>query len=95
MSYEVYGNVAGLQGLAEDQQGHLSRFQAIMEEIKTQSETTVNKWEGSGNEQFKAKAEEFDTQFASVNDAFARVIDATDGAANSYSRLTNYLNNLF
>ncbi|WP_046470474.1 WXG100 family type VII secretion target [Allosalinactinospora lopnorensis] len=93
--YEVYGNVGGLQELSADQQGHLARFQGIMEQIKTQSETTVNKWEGSGNEQFKAKAEEFDSQSASVNSAFAKLIDATDGAAHNYAKLSKHPNNLF
>ncbi|MBB4934235.1 WXG100 family type VII secretion target [Lipingzhangella halophila] len=93
--YEVYGNVGGLQELSADQQGHLSRFQGIMEQIQTQSESTVNKWEGSGNEQFKAKAEEFDSQFSAVNNAFAKLIDATDSASNNYAKLSKHLNNLF
>ncbi|RNL84374.1 WXG100 family type VII secretion target [Halostreptopolyspora alba] len=93
--FEVYGNVGGLQGLSADQQGHLSRFQGIMEQIKSQSESTVSKWEGSGNEQFQAKAEEFDSQFEAVNSAFAKLIDATDGAADNYAKLSKHLNNLF
>ncbi|MDA2806229.1 WXG100 family type VII secretion target [Nocardiopsis suaedae] len=94
-NFEVYGNVSGLQDLSGAQQEHLTRFKAIMDDIRSQSETTVNKWEGSGNDRFKAKAEEFDTQFAAVNDAFAKVIQATDDAASNYGRLSNRLNNLF
>ncbi|TQN30769.1 WXG100 family type VII secretion target [Haloactinospora alba] len=93
--FEVYGNVGGLQELSEEQRGHLGRFQAIMNQIKEQSESTVNKWEGSGSEEFKAKANEFDNQFNAVNAAFAKVIDATDGAANNYSKLSRHLNGLF
>ncbi|CAM4036282.1 hypothetical protein GCM10009799_22540 [Nocardiopsis rhodophaea] len=95
MSFEVYGNVGGLQNLAEEQQGYLQRFQGIMEQIKTQSSSTVDKWEGSGSPEFQAKAQEFDSHFNQVNSAFAKVIDATDGAANNYRKLSNYLNGLF
>ncbi|GAA3988690.1 hypothetical protein FOF52_17255 [Thermobifida alba] len=93
--YEVYGNVGGLQDLAATQQGYLGRFQGIMEQIDSQAKDTVGKWEGSGSPEFQAKAEEYNTHFSAVNDAFAKLIDATDGAANNYAKLSNYLNGLF
>ncbi|MFC9086109.1 WXG100 family type VII secretion target [Nocardiopsis dassonvillei] len=93
--FDVYGDVAGLQGLAEDQQAHLGRFSAIMSQINEQSESTVSQWEGSGSAQFQAKASEFDTQFSEVNAAFAKVIAATSNTADNYGRLTRYLDGLF
>lgn len=33
--YEVGGNVSGLQNLAAEQQGYISRFKAIMDNIET------------------------------------------------------------
>ena len=93
--FDVYGDVAGLQGLAEDQQAHLGRFSAIMSQINEQSESTVSQWEGSGSSQFQAKATEFDTQFSEVNAAFAKMIAATSNTADNYGRLTKYLDGLF
>ncbi|PDP85796.1 hypothetical protein CQJ94_18760 [Glycomyces fuscus] len=93
--FDVYGDVAGLQGLAEDQQAHLGRFSAIMSQINEQSESTVSQWEGSGSAQFQAKATEFDAQFSEVNAAFAKMIAATSNTADNYGRLTRYLDGLF
>ncbi|WP_159944736.1 MULTISPECIES: WXG100 family type VII secretion target [unclassified Nocardiopsis] len=93
--FDVFGDVSGLQGLAEDQQAHLGRFTAIMSQINEQSESTVSQWEGSGSSQFQAKASEFDTHFSEVNAAFAKVIAATSETADNYGRLTRYLDGLF
>ncbi|MBB6174007.1 WXG100 family type VII secretion target [Nocardiopsis mwathae] len=95
MSFEVYGNVGGLQNLAFEQQQYLTRFRGIMEQIKNQSEGTVSKWEGSGSPEFQNKATEFDNQFQQVNSAFAKLIDSTDSAADNYGKLSKYLNGLF
>lgn len=94
-NYDVYGDAAGLQGLAEDQQAHLGRFTAIMSQINEQSEMTVNQWEGSGSPQFQAKAQEYDSHFSDVNSAFSKLINATDDTANNYNRLNQYLDGLF
>ncbi|MDE3723054.1 MULTISPECIES: WXG100 family type VII secretion target [Nocardiopsis] len=94
-NYDVYGDVAGIQGLAEDQQAHLGRFTAIMSQINEQSESTVSKWEGSGSPQFQSKAQEFDTHFSEVNSAFATLIAATSDTADNYGKLTRYLDGLF
>jgi len=66
-----------------------------MQQIDSQAKGTVSKWEGSGSPEFQAKAEEYNSHFSAVNDAFAKLVDATDGAANNYTRLVNYLNGLF
>ncbi|MDS1270154.1 WXG100 family type VII secretion target [Lipingzhangella sp. LS1_29] len=95
MSYEVYGNVGMLEELSADQQGYMSRFHGIMDEIRTQSEDTVNRWEGAGSQEFQAKAEEFDSHFNGVLSAFAKMIDATDESANNYSQLVRTFNNMF
>ncbi|NYH52444.1 MULTISPECIES: WXG100 family type VII secretion target [Nocardiopsis] len=93
--FDVYGDVGGLEGLASDQQAHLSRFTAIMSQINEQSESTVSQWEGSGSTQFQAKAQEFDAQFSEVNAAFSKMITATSDTADKYGRLTRYLDGLF
>ncbi|MGW1678628.1 WXG100 family type VII secretion target [Saccharopolyspora sp. NPDC002376] len=93
--FEVYGNVGALQGLAGEQQGYLSRFKAIMATIDSHAKDTIKQWEGSGQPGFQSRSNEYNQQFQSVNNAFAKLIDSTDGAANNYSKLTNNLNNLF
>lgn len=93
--FEVYGNVGALQGLAGDQQAHMSRFKGIMGQIDAQAQQTLGQWEGAGNPEFRKLSDEYQTHFNAVLSAFAKMVDATDGAADNYQRLCNYLNGLF
>lgn len=94
-NFAVYGDIGGLNQLSADQQAHMGRFAAIMNQIHEQSEKTAGQWGGAGSAQFQTKSQEFDSHFAEVNSAFARLIDATDSTSENYQKLSRYLDGLF
>jgi WXG100 family type VII secretion target len=94
-TFEIYGDVDGINGLADSQQAYRQRFQALMEQIDTQAQGTVRQWEGSGSDQFKTSADQYHQHFAQVQAAFAKLISATGEAANNYANLCRYLVNQF
>ncbi|MDT0302511.1 WXG100 family type VII secretion target [Streptomonospora wellingtoniae] len=92
--FEVGADIARLQQLSADQQQYLARFRGIMSDLHQQANDLVTRWEG-GNEEYKARADEFNAAFEMANRGFAKMIDATDGAVDGWSQTRNYLNDLF
>ncbi|GAB3463598.1 hypothetical protein GCM10027570_50820 [Streptomonospora sediminis] len=92
--FEVGANISQLQQLSSDQQQYLARFRSIMGELHQQANDLVTRWEG-GNEEYQARANEFNAAFEMANRGFAKMIDATDGAVDGWSQTRNYLNDLF
>jgi WXG100 family type VII secretion target len=92
-TFEIYADVDGINGLADTQQAYRQRFQALMEQVEAQAQTTVSQWEGSGSDQFKTSADRYHQHFAQVQAAFAKLIGATGEAATSYASLWRYLVN--
>lgn len=95
MTYDVYGNVGLLQGLAETQQSFHHRFQAIMTGIDAAARVTLGQWEGAGQAGFTQTAADYERLHAAVLSAFSRLIVSTHESADSYARLTHHLHGLF
>lgn len=89
--YDVYGNVASLQVLADDQAAYHAKFQAIMQAIDSHAATVTGKWDGAGQAEFLQRSEQYNQHYQSVQAAFSQLITATDSAASNYSTLANYL----
>lgn len=94
-SYDVYGNVAALQALSDDQSAYHAKFQAIMQAIDSHAKTAVGKWEGSGQQEFLQRSDRYHQCYQSVQAAFSQLIAATDSASVNYAKLSNRLVALF
>lgn len=93
--FEIYGNVGALQSLAGEQQGYLSRFGGIMSTIDAHAKQTLGQWEGAGTAEFTRLNSQYNAHFQSVLSSFAKLVDATDGAGQNYSRLVGTLSGMF
>lgn len=93
--FEIYGNVPALQSLASTQQGYVSRFNGIMSTIDSHAKQTLGQWEGAGTSEFTRLSNQYNTHFQAVLSSFAKLVDATDGASQNYSRLVGVLSGMF
>lgn len=92
--FNVGADISQLSDLNDDQRQYLARFQAMMGEIHQEANDLVTRWEG-GNEQYQARAAEFNSAFEMANRGFSKMIDATDGAVDGWQNAKRYLTDLF
>lgn len=95
MSYDVYGNVGLLNGLADSQQQFHNRFRGIMSGIDAVARATLGQWEGAGQAGFTQTAADYERVHTEVLAAFSRLIVSTQESSDSYGRLTRQLQDLF
>lgn len=93
--YSTYASIPELQQLTEDQEALISQFLGLMSSIWEQSDMTSSRWVGSGSEEFKGEATEFDEHFSLVVSSFQSLASATDDSATTYSGLMRRLDALF
>jgi uncharacterized protein YukE len=80
-------NTGGMQNLRDSQDSAHGRFAGILSDIKRSRTTMMGLWHGDiGTGGYTAKANQHETNYTDLQDAFRQLINATD---NSISHATS------
>ncbi|GAA4917337.1 uncharacterized protein YukE [Stackebrandtia albiflava] len=87
IGYELGGDSGLLSALADTQIGHRGQFEAILNDVKSQTAAVLGNWEGAGWDEKDADGKNFDDHYQQAQEAFQRLINATDENASSIAAL--------
>ncbi|MGH3097824.1 MAG: hypothetical protein ACRDMV_17725 [Streptosporangiales bacterium] len=78
MTDMIHWNVGGMQGLKDAQDGAHGRFNGILADIQSCRSQMMGQWQGEGTAPFLAKETRHENNYSDLQNAFRRLIGATD-----------------
>lgn len=85
--FEIGGDATKIATLATDQATNHAKFNAIMEQVKTNVATVLGLWDGAGQPDHKAVMDKYGTEFQMMQDALNKMQSATNDASSHVTKL--------
>lgn len=89
-------DTGGMQNLRDSQDSAHSRFAGILNDIKSSRSKMMGMWHGDvGTGGYTAKANQHESNYSSLQDAFRQVISATDNSITNANTAFGKINGIW